>query len=54
MSPVIAPLESLPAPAQDEFRTAEAVPDLVVVREDSKELDFVDPRSPRRWTDAGS
>ena len=50
MSPVIAPVESLLAPTQSEVRTADAVPELFVVHEGSNELDFVDPRPPRRWT----
>jgi nitrate/nitrite transport system permease protein len=50
MSPVIAPLESLPAPAASEPITAEAVLELVVVHESSTAFDFVDARPPRGWT----
>jgi nitrate/nitrite transport system permease protein len=49
MSPVIAPLESLPAPTHSEPRPADAVLELVVY-EDSAAFDFVDARTPRRWT----
>jgi hypothetical protein len=50
MSPVIAPLEALPAPTQSEPRIAEAPLELVVVHESSTEFDFLGTRPPRRWT----
>ena len=50
MSPVIAPLESLPAPAQSEPIAAAPVLELVVVHESSTAFDFLDAPPPRRWT----
>ena len=50
MSPVIAPLEALPAPTHSEPRIAEAMLEPVVVHESSNEFDFLDTRPPRRWT----
>jgi len=52
MSPVIAPPESFVAEIPAETRTDDSVLELVVVDEPSTRFDFLEVRSPRRWTAA--